>query len=424
MTSQSTTDSAALTLHLLDELIGKSSAAHLAVRLWDGTLWPDDTPRPAVIVLKHPGALRQMFLGGTELGLAEAYLYDDFDIEGSLEEIIALAQELLTSNASLRKKVHLARELLHLPEGGPRFYGRRGPARLTGSAHSMERERQAVAYHYDISNEFYALFLDPRMIYSTARFDSPTASLAAAQEAMLEQICRKLQLQPGMRLLDTGCGWGGLMLYAAEKYGVDVTGITLSSEQARLAAERISAAGLGSRARVLLKDFRELETGEPYDALAAVGSFERVGEVLLPDTFEKAAHLLKPGGRLLAHGIHRSYTLDELNSSSFSNTYVYPDSRLETLSTVIQIAEETCFHVSAVENLDEQHLRTLRSWISSLEANHKEAVRFVDESTYRVWRLYLSGSAYSLAGGRRKVYQILLQKPGSGSCERREDWLG
>ncbi|MDH7486830.1 MAG: cyclopropane-fatty-acyl-phospholipid synthase family protein [Anaerolineae bacterium] len=422
-----TDDAARRTLRLLEGLFTGDAARTVAVRLWDGTQWPDDAPRPATIALKHPGALRAMFLPANEVNLAEAYLYDDFDIEGDIEAIFDLA-EALAEEAEMGwgKKLRLARELLRLPAGQGRQPGRRGPARLRGQRHSVARDRQAIAYHYDVSNDFYALWLDRRMVYSCAYFQRPDDDLDTAQERKLDYICRKLRLKPGQRLLDVGCGWGGLVIHAAHHYGVEATGITLSQPQAELANERIAAAGLADRCRVLVRDYRQVDEPGGYDALVSVGMFEHVGEALLPTYFAQAWRLLKPGGVFLNHGIARRATDRPRRGPSFSDTYVFPDGELVPISTSLRLAEATGFEVRDVESLREHYALTLRHWVRRLEAHHKQALRFVDEPTYRVWRLFMSGSAHGFTTGRLNVYQALLVKPGpggqSGQPLTRDDW--
>jgi len=415
-----------LTLRLLDDLFGSLPAMPVTFRLWDGTLWPDAQPRAATVVLKHPGALRAMLLPGHELALAEAYLYDDFDIEGNIEAVFGLADHLNALTLGGRRKLQIAADLLRLPARRRRLTARRGPARLSGQRHSLERDRQAVTYHYDVSNEFYALWLDKHMVYSCAYFRTPEDDLDTAQEQKLDYICRKLRLKPGQRLLDIGCGWGGLVIYAAEHYGVEATGITLSQPQAELANERIAAAGLAQRCRVLVRDYRELDQPEAYDVLVSVGMFEHVGSEKLPLYFSQAWRLLKPGGTFLNHGIASRATDAPPRGPTFSDTYVFPDGELLPINATLRAAEEAGFEVRDVESLREHYVLTLRHWVRRLEAQHEQALRYVDEPTYRVWRLYMSGSAHGFATGRLNVYQTLLVKPTaegrSGLPLTREDW--
>jgi cyclopropane-fatty-acyl-phospholipid synthase len=419
---------ARLTLDLLETLFTGDVRQQVGVRLWDGTCWPDEAPRPATLVLKHPGALRAMFMPGTEVGLGEAYLYDDFDIEGDVETVFTLADVLSKATLDWHRKLHVGSDLTRLPAGERRQKTRRGQARLIGRKHSVERDWQAVTYHYNVSNDFYALWLDKRMVYSCAYFHSSVDDLDTAQEQKLEILCRKLRLQPGQRLLDIGCGWGGLVIYAAQHYDVDATGITLSQPQADLANVRIAAAGLSNHCRVEVRDYRQLppDDSQDYDALVSVGMFEHVGQAKLPAYFAQAWQLLKPGGAFLNHGIASRATDTPTGGATFSNTYVFPDSELVPVNITLHAAEESGFEVRDVESLREHYAMTLRHWVRRLEAHHEQALQFVDEPTYRVWRLYMSGSAYGFAAGRLNVYQSLLVKPDPHGCSglpwTRTDW--
>lgn len=316
--------------------------------------------------------------------------------------------------------------LLRLPPCRRRLRATRGPAQLRGRQHSIERDRQAIAYHYDVSNDFFALWLDRRMIYSCAYFGQPDWDLDTAQEAKLAYPCRKLRLKPGQRLLDIGCGWGGLVMYAAEHHGVAVDGITLSQSQAELANARLAEKGLSDRCRVLLQDYREVDESKPYDALVSVGMFEHVGPALLKEYFAKAWRLTKSGGVFLNHVTARGTRLRTTPGRSFNDTYVFPDGELVPINLTLQAAESAGFEVRDVESLREHHALTLRHWVQRLEANHQEALQHVEEATYRVWRLYMSGSAHGFTTGRLNVYQALLVKPGkrgaSGLPLTRAEW--
>jgi len=419
-----------LTLDLLEILFTDDVRQKVGVRLWDGTCWPDEAPRPAMLVLKHPGSLRAMLLPGTEVGLGEAYLYDDFDIEGNVESVFVLADVLSKATLDWHRKLQVGSDLTRLPAGERRQKAPRGPARLSGHKHSVERDRQAVTYHYNVSNDFYALWLDSRMIYSCAYFHSSEDDLDTAQEQKLDILCRKLRLKPGQRLLDIGCGWGGLVMYAAKHYGVEATGITLSQPQADLANQRIASAGLSDHCRVAVHDYRQLppDDSQEYNALVSVGMFEHVGAAKLPPYFAQAWQLLKPGGVFLNHGIASRATDTLQSSATFSNTYVFPDGELVPINITLHAAEESGFEVRDVESLREHYALTLRHWVHRLETNHDQALKFVDEPTYRVWRLYMSGSAYGYAAGRLNVYQTLLVKPDpqgrSGLPWTRADWYG
>jgi len=415
-----------ITLNILDEQLLKDAESGVGVRMWDGSLWPDEEPRAATIVLNHPGALKSMFSSMSEMGLAEAYLYDDFDIEGDIERVYDLGESLVITTTSMQKKLKLGLSLRRLPEGDIHVHGRRGPADLTGDVHSIDRDRQAISYHYDVSNDFYTLWLDRNLVYSCAYFDDPKEDLDSAQLRKLDYICRKLRLKPGQHLLDIGCGWGGLVKYAAENYGVGVKGITLSQPQADLANQRLVKAGLDGKARVVVQDYREIEVSEGYDALVSVGMFEHVGAVKLETYFKKAVEVLRPGGVFLNHGIASSAKVKARSGPTFSQRYVFPDGELIPINVSLKAAEKSGFEVRDVESLREHYALTLRHWVRRLEENHLSALEYVSEPTYRVWRLFMSAYAYGFSTGRLNVYQsLLVKKDGDGSSKlplTRADW--
>jgi cyclopropane-fatty-acyl-phospholipid synthase len=421
-----TSEFAQLTIRALEQLFQGRVPDSVGMRLWNGAFWPDDAPRKAVIALKHPGALREMFLPGTELGLGEAYIYDDFDIEGDIESVFGLTEILTPERSGWSDRLRIGGKLLRLPSRKERREGRRGRAELSGGRHSIDRDRQAVTYHYDISNDFYRLWLDNNMVYSCAYFESPDDDLHTAQERKLDYICRKMRLRAGQRLLDIGCGWGGLVLHAARKYGVDATGITLSRPQADLANDRIQAAGLSGRCRVTVLDYREVDEREGFDALVSVGMFEHVGAAMLPAYFEKALSLMRPGGVFLNHGIAGSAMEKPRKGPTFSDAYVFPDGELVPVHVTLRAAEEVGLEVRDVESLREHYALTLRQWVRRLEARHAEALKFVEEPTYRVWRLFMAGSAYRFSTGRLNLYQSLLIKTANGGSSgvplTRGDW--
>jgi cyclopropane-fatty-acyl-phospholipid synthase len=407
------------TLTLLERIFAGHEGQDFSVRLWDGTVWPEGAGSVPtfVLVLNHPGALRKMFLPPSELNLGEAYIYDDFDVEGDLIAAFAMTEYLLGFDFGVGQKLGLARQLMGLPDGSSAREGRQAAA-VRGTRHSRGRDRQAIAYHYDVSNDFYALWLDKRMVYSCAYFEDADQGIDAAQERKLDYICRKLRLQPGDRLLDIGCGWGGLVIYAAQHYGAEALGITLSQEQVELARERIAQAGLAGRCRVEYQDYREVAVDEPFDKLVSVGMFEHVGEAKMRVYFEQARGLLRPQGLFLNHAIARPGWLPSMtHKETFSNHYVFPDGELVPVSLSARVAEETGFEVRDIESFREHYALTLRHWVRRLESQHDEALRHVDEATYRVWRLFMSGSAYNFECGGHNVYQTLLVKPGSrGEC--------
>ncbi|HVZ62986.1 MAG TPA: cyclopropane-fatty-acyl-phospholipid synthase family protein [Lacunisphaera sp.] len=397
------------TVAFLDKLFARAPLQNTSIRLWDGTTWPDDRPRPATVVLKHPGALRAMLHDGTAKGLGEAYVCGDFEVEGDLEQAVELALALehrpvgwlqaLGDFYRLHRLPALPREVLETAGG------------WTGVQHSPERDREVVSFHYDVSNDFYRLWLDPELVYSCGYFEQPTISLEAAQAAKFHHLGRKLRLVRGQRVLDIGCGWGGFARYAAQVAGVDVLGVTLSGQQAGLAMQRVRDAGLEDRVRIDLCDYRRIEATQPFDAAVSVGMAEHVGRENLGGYFAKVRSLLKPGGVFLNHAIGAARPAGRFRGPSFVDAYVFPDSDIPPLPLVLDAAESAGFEIRDVENLREHYKLTLRHWVRRLEAVRERAVAMVGEATYRTWRLYLAASAHGFDHGDLAVYQTLLARP-------------
>jgi cyclopropane-fatty-acyl-phospholipid synthase len=316
------------------------------------------------------------------------------------------------------------RRLLALPSERRSRVGRER-AHLNGRRSSLGRDRQAIAYHYDISNDFFALWLDSTMAYSCAVFDSPADDIETAQRRKLDYVCRKLRLRPGERLLDIGCGWGSLVIHAVRHYGAEALGVTISQEQAQLATTRIREAGLEDRCRVELRDYREVDEAEGFDKLVSLGMYEHVARDALPGYFGHARRLLKPGGVFLAHGIATSLSDPIRTGPSFLRTYVWPDHDLVPVSTVLTTAEEAQLEIRDVESLREHYMLTTRRWLERLEQRRDEARRLTNEAVYRTWRLMLAASAHRFAKGHANVYQTLLAKPDGGKSGlplSRADW--
>jgi cyclopropane-fatty-acyl-phospholipid synthase len=365
-----------------------------------------------------------MMLPPSELSLGEAYLDDEWDLEGDILAAMRLGDVFEDIALGIGDIVGLARQVMALPKeaGEDGHAAGRQRAALRGAEHSKERDRKAISYHYDVGNDFFKLFLDKRMVYSCAYFPTGEEDLDAAQEAKLDHTLRKLRLKPGEKLLDIGCGWGALIMRAAEKFGAQAMGITLSRNQADLANQRIAESGLSDRCQAVVMDYRDAPTHGPFDKIVSVGMVEHVGKAKLPNYFESAWHALKPGGLFLNHGIiaaakdkGSSNPLDRFvfQRGAFIRKYVFPDGELIPLGEMDLLAERVGFEVRDVESLREHYALTARHWVQRLEANHEEALRQVDERTYRVWRLYIAGCSHALATARLSVHQTLLSKPDS-----------
>ena len=420
----------ATTLDLLSAVLAGYPGSDFAVRLWDGTIWeqPGTSEHRFTIVLNHPTALRRMFFPPTERKLGEAYMFGDFEIEGNMYEAIYLAR-YLWEGWTWKDTLRFAPKLLRLPARGSG--ANEQIASVRGAKHSVDRDKQAIQYHYDVSNEFYQLWLDEKMVYSCAYFADVNESIDAAQSRKLDYICRKLRLQPGERLLDIGCGWGALIMHAAEHYGVEALGITLSEKQLALATERIQAAGLADRCRVELLDYRNVDESKPFDKLVSIGMVEHVGRENLPIYFEKAYRLLKPGGVFLNHGITLLAAPFEAlyeAKDSFVQQYVFPDGDSQPIAHVLEVAGAANFETRDVESLREHYALTLKHWLRRYEAHEDTILDMLGPTGYRQWRIYLAGARWVFESGYNSIHQALLYKARDGVTAHgdlpltRDDW--
>ncbi|HEX7981304.1 MAG TPA: cyclopropane-fatty-acyl-phospholipid synthase family protein [Gemmatimonadaceae bacterium] len=425
-------DALATAREALEIAFGPVQARGFAVRLWDDSVdQPTGGQAPFTLIVRRAGALRRALLPPSELALVEAYLRDDFDSEGNLGEAGRLGDLAATRLRSPRRLARLVRVLRKLPTDDlPRALAGATDAahphrvrRLFGlGQHSRRRDAIVVRHHYDVGNDFYALWLDRRMIYSCAYFPTGAEDLDAAQEAKLEHICRKLRLHAGEHLLDVGCGWGGLLEYAATRFGVSGVGITLSEPQATLARERLAAAGVGDRVRIEVRDYRDLPSDWHFDKAVSVGMREHVGAARLPDYFAAVYRALRPGGLFLDHGLMRGGAEKPVGvgrwiarrlwkRDAFIERYVFPDGELVPLGALLGMAEPTGLEARDVENLREHYILTLRHWVERLGRVHREAVAIVGEQTYRVWRLYMAATTLGFQSGRLTLIQTLFAKP-------------
>jgi cyclopropane-fatty-acyl-phospholipid synthase len=403
--------------HALKGFFRGYSGPNFAVQLWDHSRWLcSELETPAcTIVFKNPTSFRSMLVDPNEVTLGEAFIHDDLDVEGDLFSAFDAVEHVLN------RPPELNRGFLQLIAN--RSYRIRQWLTEAGS-HTRQRDQASIAYHYDQPVDFYRLWLGRTLAYSCAYFRTGEESLDQAQENKLEMICKKLRLRPLHRLLDIGCGWGSLLLHAASRHGAHAYGITLSEQQARTAVSRIRLANMTQSCVVELKDYRDIAGTALFDKIASVGMFEHVGHARLPQYFSIAHRLLKPGGVFLNHGITTS-ALSPRHKPSFIDRYVFPGGELVTLHEALAAAEGAGFEVRDVENLREHYERTLRFWVRELESNAKLALQQVPETTYRIWRLYMAGSAAAFRRGDIAVYQALLSRPAHGASGlplTREDW--
>jgi cyclopropane-fatty-acyl-phospholipid synthase len=398
-------------MSVLRLLFGDRLGRDVAVRLWDGSVATADDPRFELIVTA-PFALRAAFTPPLDLNPGRAFAEGWIDVAGDLEAAV----DAMERRVEMLSKVALARIgalVLGLP-APPKGEDRK----LAGRVHSKSRDAAAISFHYDLPVAFYRTFLDATLAYSCAYWDEGIGSLEAAQRAKLDYVLDKLRLQPGMRFLDIGCGWGSLVMRAAER-GAQALGITLSRRQHEEAQRRIVSAGLAANARVELRDYRDLDCGD-FDAMASIGMIEHVGRERLPEYFEIAYGALRSGGLFLNHGIV-TQSRDGKGfraGRGFIGRYVFPDGDLVALDATLRCAEAAGFEVRGTENLREHYARTLRAWVANLAANKDAAIDVADARTERVWRLYMTGSARGFALGRMGLQQSLLAKARADGTSR------
>lgn len=376
----------------------------VAIECYDGS-WVGPAAPPALLRIKSPDAITRIVTAPGELGFARAYVAGDLDLEGDVYAALALRDNLPEVRLSPTQWAAAVRLLGR--NGLRRLPPPPEEARLHGRRHSRERDAAAVSHHYDVSNRFYELVLGPSLTYSCAVWTSPEATLEEAQEAKYELICRKLALEPGMRLLDIGCGWGGMVLHAAREHGVRAVGITISRPQADLAAKRVAEAGLTGQVEIRYQDYRDVRDG-PFDAISSIGMFEHVGLAKLGEYFDKVSALLRPEGRFLNHGISRPpFQRARFHRTGFIDRYVFPDGELHEVGTVVSAIQKAGLEVRHAESLREHYALTLRRWVANLERSWDDAVSEVGEARARIWRLYLAASALNFETNRTQIHQVL-----------------
>jgi cyclopropane-fatty-acyl-phospholipid synthase len=394
-------------LDVLRALFGDRLGREVGVRLWDGTAIGAERPAFELRV-NTPFALRAALTPPLDLNPGRAFVEGWLDVAGNLETALDTLERSLTRFSALAV-VKLAAQLARLPapprtDGVPR-------APLHGRRHTKARDAAAIGFHYDQPIEFYRAFLGPDLVYSCAYWDDGVSTLEDAQRAKLDYVLDKVRLRPGSSFLDIGCGWGALVIRAAQR-GARAYGLTLSRSQYEEAQRRIAAAGLQDRARVELRDYRELGD-ETFDAIASVGMVEHVGREHLPEYFRCAFGALRDGGLFLNHGIVTQ--LDHGHgfraANDFIGRYVFPDGDLVPIDVTLHAAASAGFEVRDVENLREHYARTLRAWVDNLTAHRDVAVAATGARSERIWRIYMTGSARGFALGRMGLMQTLLGKP-------------
>jgi cyclopropane-fatty-acyl-phospholipid synthase len=366
----------------------------LAITLWNGKRLSAGEDAAVNVTIRSPRVLAS-FINPTMGKLARYYVEEDLDVEGETRQVIRVSEALSGTPASAS--------------------GNSAAARLRRLfAHTRAFDSKAIRHHYDVNDAFYGLWLDARRVYSCAYFKRAEDTLDAAQEQKLDHICKKLMLKPGERFLDIGCGWGALVTWAAERYRVRATGITLSQNQYDYAREEIRRRGLQDLCEVKLLDYRDVPETEPFDKIASVGMFEHVGRKNLGVYFGKIFRLLRPGGLVLNHGITlNSVDQEELGGDigAFIDEYVFPGGELAHISRVMQEMSANGLESWDVESLRPHYARTLWHWVDRLEANRETALGAVGEKVYRIWRIYMAGSAHAFERGWMSVYQVLAGKP-------------
>ena len=334
--------------------------------------------------------------------LGQAYVEGHIDVTGSVQDVMDMAHRLAEAGSQMDASGRWVRRIVH----------RLADAR----SHSKAVDRESIHYHYDVSNDFYAEWLDPAMVYSCAYFENGNETLAEAQTKKIDHILTKLRLRPGQRLLDVGCGWGALVLRAAERFGVRCVGITLSQNQLELATERVRAAGLQDRVEIRLQDYREVKG--PFDRISSVGMFEHVGLKNLPAYFRQMHDLLAPGGWAMNHGITSS---DPQNGETrhgggrFIDRYVFPNGELPHIGTVLTAMQQGGLEALDAENLRRHYARTLRCWSEAFEARSEHLTTLVDDKTWRIWRMYLVGSQWAFENDDIALFQVLCHRAGESA---------
>ncbi|RJL34454.1 SAM-dependent methyltransferase [Bailinhaonella thermotolerans] len=363
------------------------------------------------IVVRSPIALAYVAQSPGEVGLARAYVSGHINVNGDMYTLLSRMASIAIDDVPLSRKIDILRQIglkpLTMRVPLPPQEVKRSRLSQLGRRHAKGRDAEAIHHHYDVSNRFYEWVLGPSMAYTCAVFPKEDATLEEAQYTKFDLVARKLDLKPGMRLLDVGCGWGGMVMHAAKHYGVKALGVTLSRQQAEWAQKAIAEAGLSELAEVRFMDYRDV-TESRFDAVSSIGLTEHIGKDNLPSYFSFLYDKLKPGGRLLNHCITRPNGFEpNIRASGFINRYVFPDGELESPGYLIERMNDAGFEIRHEENLREHYAKTLTHWCENLDAHWDEAVKEVGRGTARVWRLYMAGSRLGFEVNKIQLHQVL-----------------
>lgn len=398
---------------IIEDTLG--SELPVRIRSFDGT---EVGPKNAAttLTIRSPDALTRIVTAPGDLGLARAYVTGDLEIDGDIYDALELRHLVPGGRLTVGQLRSLAKHI------GMSNLRRLPPPREEYQSwfrsHTRPSDASAISHHYDVSNDFYRLVLGPSLTYSCAVFETPDDSLERAQARKHELICTKLDLRPGMRLLDVGCGWGGMVLHAVQHHDVTAVGVTISRNQADLAEERVAEEGLSGRIEIRLQDYRDVDDG-PFDAISSIGMFEHVGQAQLERYFTKVSALLAPGGRILNHAIAKPATdrRSIIRRRGFVERYVFPHGELHEVGSVVTALQNAGLEVRHVENLREHYALTLRRWVTNLERDWESAVREAGEARARIWRLYMAASAVNFEDNHLHIDQVVaVNTPSSGAA--------
>lgn len=365
------------------------------IELWNGkTISYSHNPEFTLRFLDK-NTFKKLIATPNIMAFAKAFIDKKFDIEGNIVDALKLKDDISSIEMPSKYKIILFLNSID----------------FLNNIHTKKADKKCISHHYDVSNNFYKLFLEDSMMYSCAYFKENTSSLTEAQENKMEHICKKLMLKPNEMLLDVGCGWGSMIMWAAKNYGVKAKGITISKEQYKYAKQMIKTNGLEEKCCVELKDYRDIKGEAIYDKIVSIGMFEHVGSKNLPVYFNNMNRLLKEDGLFLNHGIttRKDSNLSK-SESEFIKEYIFPGGELENISYVLDSMENSKFDIFDVECLREHYYKTLKCWVENLKNNRQKAIKLTDEKTYRTWLLYMSGCAINFESDCISVYQVLLGK--------------